>query len=205
MQVIGAGLGRTGTYSLKLAINQLGLGPCHHMEAVIQNMPKHVPLWTAALEGEPDWTATFDGFNSAVDWPSATFFRELAKNYPLAKFVLTHRDPEVWADSFGSTIYTALGMLDKFPPHMQAWGAMCSGVIARAGFPLGLSREDLIKAFQTHNEAVKAAIPSERLLVYQVKEGWGPLCNFLGLEAPDQAFPRSNSREEFWDMLNSKH
>jgi Sulfotransferase domain len=93
IKVIGAGVGRTGTYSLKLAINRLGLGPCHHMEAVIQNMPVQVPLWAAALEGKPDWAAMFDGFNSAVDWPTASFFRELAQNYPSAKFVLTHRDP----------------------------------------------------------------------------------------------------------------
>ena len=204
MQVIGAGLGRTGTYSLKLAINRLGLGPCHHMEAVIQNMPMQVPLWNAALEGNPDWTATFDGFNSAVDWPTASFYRELAQHYPFAKFVLTHRDPENWADSFGSTIYTVMAQRDQFPAPMQSWLAMAYGVVARAGFPLGLSREELIKGFHTHNDAVKAAIPSDRLLVYQVKEGWIPLCAFLGLDAPGEDFPRSNSREEFWELLRPK-
>jgi hypothetical protein len=204
IKVIGAGVGRTGTYSLKLAINRLGLGPCHHMEAVIQNMPVQVPLWAAALEGKPDWTATFDGFNSAVDWPTATFFRELAKNYPSAKFVLTHRDPETWADSFGATIYTVMAQRDQVPQALLSWLNMAYGVVARAGFPSGLSREELISAFHAHNDAVKAAIPPARLLVYQVKEGWGPLCDFLGLEVPDEAFPRSNSREEFWERFQPK-
>jgi len=201
MQVIGAGLGRTGTYSLKLAINRLGLGPCHHMEAVIQNMPIQVPLWSAALDGKPDWAATFDGFNCAVDWPTATFFRELAGHYPFARFVLTDRDPQSWADSFGATIYTVMERRDQFPQPLQPWLAMAYGVIARAGFPLGLSRNGLIQAYQAHNEAVRNAIPSDRLLVYQVKQGWGPLCDFLGLSVPDEDFPRSNSREEFWERL----
>jgi hypothetical protein len=204
MQVIGAGLGRTGTYSLKLALNRLGLGPCHHMEAVIQNMGAQVPHWVAALNGKPDWAATFDGFNSAVDWPSATFFRELARDYPSAKFILTHRDPEIWAESFGATIYTGLATRDKFPERMREWGEMAYGVVSRAGFPMGLSRDELVKTFVTHNEAVKAAIPANRLLIYQVSEGWGPLCDFLGVSAPDEAFPRSNSREEFWERLHPK-
>ena len=87
MHVIGAGVGRTGTYSLKLAINRLGLGPCHHMEAVIQNMPAQVPLWSAALDGRPDWGAIYKGFESAVDWPTAAFFRELAAANPTTKFI----------------------------------------------------------------------------------------------------------------------
>ena len=75
MHVIGAGVGRTGTYSLKLAINQLGIGPCHHMEEVLHNMPVQVPLWSAALGGLPDWQAIYSGYNSTVDWPTACFFR----------------------------------------------------------------------------------------------------------------------------------
>jgi|SRR5215469_6423425 len=204
MQVIGAGLGRTGTYSLKLAINRLGLGPCHHMEAVIQNMPTQVPLWVAALENKPDWAATFEGFNSAVDWPTATFFRELALAYPSAKFVLTHRDPESWADSFGSTIYSVMAQKDHLPPQLQAWLAMAYDVVARAGFSLGLTREGLLAAYHAHNDAVRATIPPDRLLVYEVKEGWAPLCNFLGLDVPDETFPRTNSREEFWERFDPK-
>jgi hypothetical protein len=201
MRVIGAGVGRTGTFSLKAALNRLGFGPCHHMEAVMQDMPVQVPLWAAALEGRADWDAIYDGFDSAVDWPTAAFFRELADAYPQAKFILTHRTPQTWAESFSETIQLAIAGRDKAPPSHQAWLAMAQGVITRTGFPEGLSREQLIEHFIAHNEAVKAAIPAGRLLVYQVKEGWEPLCAFLGAPVPDEPFPRTNGRAEFWDMV----
>lgn len=204
LQVIGAGVGRTGTYSLKIAINQLGLGPCHHMEAVLQNMPAQVPLWSAALEGRPDWPAIYEGFGSAVDWPTAAFFRELAEANPAAKFVLTHRSPESWADSFGATIYKLLAERGNAPPEMRAWLEMCAGVISHTGFPPGLDRDALMQGFVAHNDAVKNTIPSDRLLVYQVKEGWEPLCAFLGVPAPDEPFPRTNDRAEFWDRVSGK-
>jgi hypothetical protein len=204
MQVIGAGVGRTGTYSLKLAINRLGLGPCHHMEAVIGNMPGQVPLWAAALDGRADWGAIYHGFGSAVDWPTAGFFRELSAAFPSAKFILTHRDPQTWADSFGETIYKAMSGREHAPPDKKAWLDMACGVIGKSGFSDGLNRDALIEGFIAHNEAVKAAIPADRLLVYQVKEGWGPLCAFLGAQAPDEPFPRTNDRAEFWELLKSK-
>ena len=203
MQVFGAGVGRTGTYSLKLAINRLGLGPCHHMEAVIHDMPVQVPLWSAALAGRADWTAIYDGFDSAVDWPTAAFFRELIAAYPSAKFVLTHRDPEDWADSFGETIYKLLAGKDHAPPHMQDWLAMAGEVLAKSGFVAGLDRDALVKGFMAHNAAVKAAIPARQLLVYEVKEGWEPLCAFLGAPVPADPFPRTNSRIEFWDLVKA--
>jgi hypothetical protein len=204
MKVIGAGVGRTGTYSLKLAINELGLGPCHHMEEVILDMPTHVPLWAAAVDGRPDWTAAFAGYESAVDWPTAGFFRELHAAYPEAKFVLTVRSPESWVASFSATIYKLLAGRDKAPAEMQDWLDMGSRVIAKTGFPPGLDEAGLARAFNAHNEAVKAAIPADRLLVYQVKEGWGPLCEFLGVAAPGGEFPRTNDRGEFWDRVSGK-
>lgn len=202
IQLIGAGVGRTGTMSLKLAINRLGLGPCHHMDVVLEGMPVHVPLWSAALNGQPDWEAIYSGFNSAVDWPTAGFFRELVAAYPSAKFVLTHRSPESWADSFGATIYKLLGQKDQAPPEQREWIEMAGGIIARTGFPPGLDKDGLMNAFTRHNEAVQNEIPPERLLVYRVKEGWDPLCNFLDLTAPSEPFPRSNDREEFWDRVS---
>ena len=201
IQVFGVGVGRTGTYSLKLAINQLGLGPCHHMEAVLNNMPVQVPLWSAALTKRPNWQAIYHGFESAVDWPTAGFFRELIKAYPSAKFVLTQRNPEHWADSFEATIYKLLAGRERGPPEMRAWLEMVDGVIAKTGFPGGLDRDDLIRAFVTHNEAVKTTIPAGQLLVYEVKEGWAPLCKFLNRRVPAEAFPRTNNRAEFWDRF----
>lgn len=204
MNLIGTGVGRTGTYSLKLAINQLGLGPCHHMEEVLRNMPVQVPLWSAALDGRPDWKAIYSGYASTVDWPTACFFRELLEVYPAAKFVLTHRSSESWADSFGATIYKFIADRDQAPPEKREWLEMASGVIAKTGFPDGLNRDGLIEAFSAHNEAVKSTIPAGQLLVFEVKDGWGPLCEFLGAPVPSDPFPRTNSRAEFWDLVTGK-
>jgi hypothetical protein len=202
MQVIGAGVGRTGTYSLKLAINQIGLGPCHHMEEVLHNMPVQVPLWSAAVAGDPDWSRIYDGYQSAVDWPTACFFRELSAAFPDARFILTERDPERWADSFGATIYKLLAGRNEAPEEVRAWLDMASAVIAKTGFPAGLDDDGLERAFVAHNEAVREAIPADRLLVFDVRQGWGPLCDFLGVPTPDGEFPRTNHREEFWDRVN---
>ncbi len=202
ISVIGTGVGRTGTYSLKLAINQLDLGPCHHMDEVLYKMPAQVPLWAAAVSGEPDWTKIFDGYQSAVDWPTACFFRELIQQFPSAKFVLTQRDPEKWADSFGATIYKLLAGRDQAPPEMRDWLEMANNVITKTGFPAGLDREGLIDSFIAHNDAVKEAIPAAQLLLFEVKQGWEPLCDFLSVPVPAEAFPRTNHREEFWDRVN---
>lgn len=201
MHVIGAGVGRTGTYSLKLAIQRLGFGPCHHMEEVLRNRPRQVDLWSAALAGRPDWEAIYRGYQSAVDWPTGGFFRELDAVYPEAKFILTQRSPETWAASFSSTIYRLLAGRDQAPAEMHAWLGMAEAVIAKSGFPNGLDLPGLMKAFTAHNDAVRAAIPADRLLVYEVKEGWGPLCAFLEVPVPDEPFPRTNDRSEFWDLV----
>ncbi|MGE3143249.1 MAG: sulfotransferase family protein [Hyphomonadaceae bacterium] len=201
LQVIGAGVGRTGTYSLKLALNQLGFGPCHHMEEVILNMPRQLPLWSDVLNGAPDWEAVFAGYHCTVDWPTARYFRELLAAYPSAKFILTQRSPRSWAESFQATIYALLSRREQAPEPMRAWLAWASSVIAQTGFPAGLDTAGLERAFLAHNEAVKAAIPPDQLLVYQVKDGWGPLCAFLGAPAPSEPFPRTNDRSEFWDRV----
>jgi len=202
LKVIGAGVGRTGTHSLKLAINRLGFGPCHHMEEVLQNMAEQVPAWASALRGEPNWEEAFKGYCSAVDWPTAGFFRELNQAYPQAKFVLTHRSPESWAASFSETIQKLISDKSQFPPEMHDWLDMASGVVVKTGFSLQLDREGLAQAFIRHNEAVKETIPADRLLVYEVKQGWEPLCAFLGVPVPDEPFPRSNDRAEFWDRVS---
>jgi hypothetical protein len=202
MKVIGAGVGRTGTYSLKLALNRLGVGPCHHMEEVLHNMPVQVPLWVDAIADKADWSTIYAGYESAVDWPTACFFRELAEEYSTARFVLTRRDPQRWVDSFGATIYKLLGQRHEAPEDVRDWLEMAHDVIAKTGFPMGLGGEELAAAFEAHNKAVIEAIPADRLLVYEVKQGWKPLCEFLDVPVPDEDFPRTNHREEFWDRVN---
>lgn len=202
MKIFGAGLGRTGTMSMRVALNQLGLGPCHHMKLVLDNMPEHVPLWNAVLDGNPDWSAVYAGQNSAVDWPTASFFKELHVAFPDAKFILTERNPLTWADSISETILTALASRDQMPEEVQKWMNMCLRVLSQAGVEEGMSRDELASVFTRHNELVKASIAPAQLLVYQVKEGWEPLCKFLSLEVPNETFPRTNDREEFFKLVN---
>lgn len=202
MKVIGAGVGRTGTMSLKLALQALGFGPCYHMEAVFNDLEKRVPQWNAVLAGKPDWGAIYDGFQSGVDWPTAAFYRELHAAFPDAKFILSTRSPESWAASYGETIAKLIADRANAPAPVQPWLEMAHGVIAQNGFPDGLSDAELAERFIAHNEAVKAAIPESRLLVFEVKQGWAPLCDFLGVDAPDGPFPRTNDRAEFWDLVS---
>lgn len=117
LAVVGAGIGRTGTMSLKIALEQLGFGPCHHMVEVLGNMSSQLPLWQGAVAGRPDWRGVYQGYHSAVDWPTARFYRELHSAYPDAKFVLGYRSPQSWAESFSHTIYLALSDISKAPPE----------------------------------------------------------------------------------------
>jgi hypothetical protein len=203
LSVIGAGVGRTGTNSLRLALNQLGLGPCYHMTELAQSFPVSVPLWLSALEGRADWEAIYKGYASAVDWPTAGFYRELHAAYPSAKFILTVRNPESWAESFSETIYKQLTLADQAPAVFKPWFDMAIGVVRKSGFPFGLDVAGLQKAFVANTDAVKAAIPVDQLLVYEIKDGWEPLCAFLGKPVPAEPFPRTNNREDFWAVYEA--
>jgi len=203
LKAIGAGIGRTGTYSLKLAITRLGFGPCHHMEEVAKALPVQLPLWQEALKGRADWAAIYDGFGSAVDWPTARFFRELNAAYPDAKFILGDRDPERWAESFSETIYRLISESKTAPEHLREWLDMAREVIRQTGIPMDSDRDELAAAFTAHLGAVRDEIPVERLLVYDVRDGWAPLCAFLGVPVPDEPFPRTNNRTEFWDLVQN--
>lgn len=199
LQVIGAGFGRTGTLSLKLALEQLGFGPCHHMVEVFAH-PEQVPLWTAAAEGRPDWDAIFKDYRSTVDWPTATFYRELAEFYPDAKVILTERDPEAWFASTQATIFR----LDFPPDSTDPWTIMVGKVVADLFDRRMHDKDKLISVYQAHNARVREVIPAERLLAYQVSEGWGPLCDFLGVPEPDTPMPKVNTTEEFQTRIASE-
>ncbi len=199
LKVIGAGLGRTGTKSLKLALEQLGFGPCHHMSEVFANLEQQVPLWQAAVDGNPEWNATFAGFSSAVDWPTASFYRELHAAYPEAKFILSLRNPDSWLASFGGTIQKLMKAGDQLPPVMAGWRRMTGGMAKKVGVTPWFSDDELLRAFQAHNAAVRATIPARQLLEFDVKDGWVPLCAFLDVPAPAGDFPRTNDRNDFWE------
>lgn len=201
LQVIGAGVGRTGTYSLKLALERLGYGPTHHMEEVIKDVPRHAPRWEKAAQGEADWDALYAGYNSAVDWPTASFWRELSEAYPDALFVISNRSAESWYESFSETIHKLMQGADHAPPPMQPFMQMGKAVLGKAGFHGPTEKQELIDAYNAHVNAVKATLPADRLLVFDYRDGWEPLCGFLGCAVPEEPFPRSNNREDFWDRI----
>lgn len=197
LQIIGAGLGRTGTLTLKTALEQLGFAPCHHMVEVFAH-PEQRHFWLRAAKGEQvDWDEMFGGYRASVDWPSAHFYAELAERYPNAKVILTRRDPERWFESMSATILKAMGAHEGAAPddHPMRFADI---IIAEKTFGRDFSAANVIAAFERHNAGVQRAIPPERLLVFEAAQGWEPLCRFLGVAAPDAPFPRTNSPEEFW-------
>lgn len=193
LKVIGAGLGRTGTLSLKHALEQLGLGPCYHMMEVFKN-PAAPQMWWDAAEGKPvDWEEVFKGYNSSVDWPGASFYALHAKLYPEAKVILSLRDAGKWYDSTQATIF-ANPDWTGMPP---AWRGMAKAVISRMFDGDITSRQHCIDVYERHNEEVRRTIPAERLLVFEARDGWEPLCAFLGVPVPATPYPSVNSTEEF--------
>ncbi len=201
MQVISSGFGRTATMSLRMALEQLGLGPCYHMESVLDDMSTKVPHWNAALAGAADWQKTFDGFQSAVDWPTAAFWPDLIAEYPKARIIHSTRDAESWYKSISETILAVLLSPDKWPEAQREWLEMVCHVVIDKSLGGKTDKNSAITAFKAQEEAVKAAVPADNLLVFQAKDGWGPLCAFLGLPIPDAPYPRSNSREEFFALM----
>ena len=195
--VIGAGFGRTGTLSLKLALDRIGCGPCYHMKEVFEH-EGHVALWEAARRGEQPWEALFAGYSSAVDWPASAYWKELAAYYPESKIILTHRDPERWYDSARSTIYRRRELPPDAPATLRAHRAMVTALVWDGIFDGRFEdRQHALAVFREHIEVVKRDIPPERLLVFEAKQGWQPLCGFLDRPVPDDPFPRVNTEEEF--------
>jgi len=180
--------------SLKLALEAIGLGPCYHMVEVFKN--PDAPNWwyEAALDpANANWARIFQGYNSTVDWPNATFYKELAAAYPDAKVVLTERDPDDWFESTQATIFAEREGMDPNAPFPR----MIGKVIFELFDGRMHDKDRLISVYRAHNAEVRAVIPPDRLLVYHVADGWAPLCDFLGVQVPDGETPKVNSREEF--------
>lgn len=208
IRVIGAGIGRTGTASLKLALEQLGFAKCYHMDEVATN-PAHVPLWLDAAAGKQvDWDTLFAGYQAAVDLPTYAFYAALMAHYPDAKVILTVREPEAWYKSASQTIFRLpppplmplLRMLSVFSRKLKLLTNL-EPVARKVGieyfFKHDLSKANMIKVFNHHNETVQRAVPPARLLVYDVKQGWEPLCAFLEVPVPALPFPHQNTRADF--------
>ncbi len=197
LKVIGAGFGRTGTFSLKHALEQLGFDKCYHMWEVAEG---HHPLWSDAHHGKPvDWDTLFNGFQASCDWPSCNFWREQAAHYPEAKILLSLRNPDSWYDSVMNTIYPASKQsLESDDPNTRAFGEWLFEIIWRRVFDDRMDdRTHVIDTFNRHNQSVIDEVPADRLLVFEAKDGWQPLCEFLEVPVPDTDYPRMNSTEEF--------
>ncbi len=208
LKVIGAGYGRTGTASLKVALETLLHAPCYHMSEVLGNAG-HVDLWLDAAAGNPDrpdrpdWNAIFGNYVATVDFPASNYWQELANVYPNAKIVLSVRDAERWFASTQETIFS------KTLQELQSgtkWGRMIKATIDDHLGGNCNDRKTVVAAFDAHIARIKNAFDSDRLLVFEAKDGWEPLCNFLGVPVPKEPYPHINSKEEFeavFELLRS--
>jgi hypothetical protein len=195
LKVVGAGFGRTGTLSLKSALEQLGFGPCYHMMEVFSH-PQHIAMWhRLAFENRMDWDEIFRGFQATVDWPSARWWREIAAHYPEAKVLLSVRDPEAWYKSMRDTIYRPMRdpAPDGAPENIRLQSEMIrKSVLAETFDNRFEDKAHALGVFERHNQAVRDAIAPARLLVFDVREEWAPLCKFLEVPIPAEPFPRLN-------------
>ena len=193
LEVIGAGLGRTGTLSLKLALEHLGIGPCYHMTKIMGQARLRMPQWFAVVNGKPDWEAIFDGFHATVDYPTCTYWRQLAEHYPEAKVILSDRDAEGWYESVRATILSPgnVEALLNSPIRDFMLGAVMGDYVDHLA-----DRDYMIAYFNRWRDEVIAGLPPERLLVHRAADGWEPLCRFLGVSVPAEPYPRVNSKAD---------
>ncbi|MDH2427105.1 sulfotransferase family protein [Sphaerisporangium sp. TRM90804] len=211
MRVIGTGFGRTGTLSLKTALERLGFGPCHHMVEVFRHPEQIRPFLHATRRESANWDDLLMGYESCVDGPTSAHWRRLAEHYPKAKVVLTVRDPRLWVASMHKTLFMQRRRMNSLPGRaavalssllgtdLAAFVRMVDTTLDARTFATPADREPerAIELFEAHRERVVAAIPAERLLVFDVREGWAPLCDFLDVPVPDEPFPRVNGTSDF--------
>jgi hypothetical protein len=198
LKVVGAGVGRTGTHSLKVALEQLLGGPCHHMIEILGD-PSQVPGWTDAIEGRPvDWSALLSAYRAIVDWPGGAFWREISAANPDALILLSVRDPEAWYRSASNTIFHTF---DNMPPEVQPWMTSVRKLLHDRFSDRFDDPAAMIDAFERHNAAVRAEVPASRLLEWTPGDGWDPICERLGLAVPAEAFPVTNTTDDFRAMV----
>jgi len=198
IRVVGAGLGRTGTASLKEALERLLGAPCYHMSEVFEHLD-HVRIWHAAIRGEDvDWASLLGGYAAIVDWPGAACWRSIAATYPHAVVLLSTRaDAETWHRSAKATILGDVpDEVKEAQPHLAEFGDMIGDMFASFD-PEWRDRDAAMAAYERHNAAVRAEVPDDRLVEWQPGDGWEPLARVLAVEVPDEPFPHNNSTEEF--------
>jgi len=196
LRLVGAGLGRTGTMSLKLALERLLGAPCYHMAEVFAH-PEHVPAWHGAARGKmPDWRALFSGYAAEVDWPGASFWPEISAAFPDAVVLLSVRDADSWWRSASETIFPSSRSMEPGTP----WRDMIDELFADRFTSALDDRNACIAAYEQHNARVRRLVPPERLVEWTATDGWAPLCRALGVPEPAEPFPRANTKEDFAAM-----
>ncbi|MBS1518083.1 MAG: sulfotransferase family protein [Bacteroidetes bacterium] len=214
LKIIGSGLGRTGTFSLKLALEHIGFGKCFHMIELFQN-PEGVKYFRQAERGEQvNWNELFNGYVSAVDYPGARYFENLAEYYPDAKLIHTYRNPDEWYDSAVETIFMAKNLSPgkilkfglRFPFSKEVRRRFrvftYNRMLMDREFGKDLTdKKKVIERFKRHTDNVIKKIHPDRLLIFKASEGWDPLCRFLNVPVPDVEFPLSNDRKEFLNRI----
>ena len=201
LRVVGAGLGRTGTMSLKLALEQLLGGRCYHMYETFER-PDDGPVWARAANGdEPDWDTFLAEYVATVDWPACDFWRSLADANPDALVLLSVRDSaDEWWKSANATIFQAMKQMSKAAGNERPWQAEFFSARESTFADAGSA-----KAFyDAHNANVRATVPAERLLEYHAGDGWEPLCAALGVAVPSEPYPHTNTTEEFRERLEGR-
>jgi hypothetical protein len=207
LKIIGAGFGRTGTSSLHAALNRLGL-PCYHMVEVIDNRANksHLDFWCDVANGaagtQYDWEQVFSRYAAAIDNPACCVWRELLVAYPEAKVILTTHPggADAWYESTMETIYFTetlwqFKVLELATSFGRKMGEMSRKLIWQRSHQGTMSdRASAIAHYHRHIADVTASVPPDRLLVYSVDRGWKPLCDFLHLPEPVDAFPNINDR-----------
>ena len=199
LQIIGAGFGRTGTSSLKMALEQLGLAPCYHMLEIAAR-PEHSALWLAADRGERiDWGKIFAPYSAAVDWPACVFWRELLVEYPAARVILTvrDRDPVRELSRHDSREARSLPLRSRALRFVRLYEVSNEVILQRTFRGLAADERRAIAALEAHNAAVIATVEPQRLLVYDVADGWNPPCSLLGVPVPAAAFRISTRERSF--------
>ncbi|UXX83481.1 sulfotransferase family protein [Roseovarius pelagicus] len=207
LRIIGSGFGRTGTTSMKEALTQLGFGPCHHMSEALKDPQTHMPKWRAVFSGEQvDWDEVFAGFEAQVDWPGAHVWPQTMRAFPEAKVIHTERPSDGWWESFNQTIGKFFRMLDDLdlPPEIAELFAVMKGGIMLDNFDDFTDRDSAIATYERNNARVREEVPADRLLVFDVRQGWAPLCEFLDVPVPQEAFPNRFPKREFWELLGGE-
>lgn len=198
LKVIGAGVGRTGTHSLKLALERLLGGPCHHMLEVFEH-PEQIPVWIDGIEGRPvDWQELMDGYVAQVDWPGASFWPELLDANPDALVLLSVRDPASWYKSATDTIFTGFQHPDD---QLNPWMASVKKLLRDRFSDRFGDEAEMTAALERHNEEVRRRVPPTQLLEWSPGDGWRPICEKLGVAVPDEPFPMSNTTDDFRAMM----